>query len=149
MTELVFRTPTLQDSDKLSDLITQLGYPITPELMRKRLETYLASNCNYAILAISDDNVVGLASFTIIDCFHMDRKFARITSLVVDEHQRNHGIGKALIKHAEKIINSAGCTSIEVSSNINRAASGTHDFYSSAGYNDVRAEIVYFRKTTT
>ena len=69
----------------------------------------------------------------------------RIVSLVVDEIVRGMGIGKRLLREAEAIASTEGCSVIELTSGTHRIESGAHAFYQAQGYL-AEGQKVYFRK---
>ena len=63
---------------------------------------------------------------------HDDRPWCPITTLVVDEAHRGHGIGQMLVEAAEKAARDASCSRIEATSALHRDAA--HGFYERLGY---------------
>ena len=146
MKSVQIRPPTKDDSNQLSNLMLQLGYTITTEVMCKQIEIYLNSNNYLVYVAERNSFVIGAISCAFTDYFHKQGGFARITSLVVDEDYRNQGVGKGLIRHVENCVYKLGYNDIEITTSVHRKSSGTHNFYMSLGYIDIRSEKVYFRK---
>jgi len=59
-------------------------------------------------------------------------QYAEIGGLIVDEHFRARGIGRALMSEAERWALACGCTVVRLRSNTTRSAA--RDFYKSLGY---------------
>jgi GNAT superfamily N-acetyltransferase len=65
--------------------------------------------------------------------------FARITALVVDEKHRESGLGHRLLREAERIALSWGCSMLEVSTGNRPERVAAHALYSRTGFRDTAA----------
>ncbi|MCC2626291.1 MAG: GCN5-related N-acetyltransferase [Burkholderiales bacterium] len=144
---IAIRKVKVEDADIISDLISELGYPIPIQNMKIRLETYINLNNHHAYVAIVNNKVVGVISFSIIEWLHINGKSTRVTALVIDKQQQRKGIGTALLNYTENISITLGCDNIELTSSLRRVESGAHDFYKSRGYINMLQDKAYFRKT--
>ena len=123
-----------QDADHtvLAGLLHQLGYELTPALVREKLQALAASPADRLLVAVLQGEVVGSISLHALPLFHMAGQLGRITSMVVDERHRGSGIGGALIGAAQQWFASAGCVKVEVTSSDRRLAA--HRFYERHGF---------------
>lgn len=96
------------------------------------------------VLELNGDILACLA-FHILPQFHSEEKHMRIVSLVVDKKHRQKGIGKQMLKEAERIAVENGCCVIELTSSARRISTGAHAFYAGQGYL-ADGEKIYFRK---
>jgi GNAT superfamily N-acetyltransferase len=76
--------------------------------------------------------LVGAATYFFLPVAHDDRPWCRITTLVVDEARRGHGIGRLLVEAAERAARDASCSRIEATSALHR--DGAHRLYTDLGY---------------
>ena len=140
MTAVAVRSARLDDADQLAHLFDQLGHPQTEDALRGRLESVLPDP--RADVLVADDGValVGAATYFLVPVAHDNRPWCRITTVVVDEAHRGHGIGQMLVEAAEKNARKASCSRIEATSALHRA--GAHRFYESLGYGRTSAHFL-------
>ena len=67
------------------------------------------------------------------DCTYSE-PLITILGIAVDEHQRGHGIGRALLERLENWSKKCGCSGVRLVSGFNRFAA--HNFYLCYGYTD-------------
>lgn len=142
------RPANITDASVLAELMTQLGYPISIENMQDQIQKFSANaSLGTIFVAQKENKVVGCISLSEMHWFHHHNgKFARITSLVVDQNYRRQGIGKMLVQYAEKHARTSGCLAVELTSGIHRSSLGTHDFYKNLGYDDLSEVKKYMAK---
>ena len=129
---MLVRHATISDTDALSDLMAQLGYPASPDLLRQKL-TLLSQSANDAVfIATNDTGVAGCLSAHMLELFHVSGKLGRITSLVVDAESRRTGVGRLLIEQSTDFFRRNGCIRVEVNSGDHRPTA--HAFYESMGF---------------
>lgn len=126
------RNVSHKDVNGLVDLLCELGYPLSNKVIEKNLTTYLKLDGYEVLVAEHEDKIVGFLSLHLIELFHMEGSSGRITSLIVSPDTRGIGVGKALIKAADKIFKKMGCVKAEVISADHRK--DAHIFYQSQGY---------------
>jgi GNAT superfamily N-acetyltransferase len=66
--------------------------------------------------------------------YNKDGLYARIIAFVVDSNYRNKGIGKLLIKEAERWARNQGADSIALNSGNRPERKDAHQFYKRMGY---------------
>jgi GNAT superfamily N-acetyltransferase len=140
-------TVTLRDADpadaqSVAKLLEQLGHPISTETTRHQLALLSGTGRDRVLVAESDGVVLGVLSLHWTPLLHRDKLLGRITALVVDEAMRGRGVGSRLVAEGERILREAGCSAVEVTSNVRRAEA--HDFYLGLGYEQSSA---YFRRS--
>ena len=134
------RDAVLADASAVASLLLQLGHPIQIETVERQLTVLSGTGCDPVIVAERDGTVEGILSLHWTPLLHRDKPLGRITALVVQEAARGQGIGSQLVAEAEQILQEAGCSAAEVTSNVKRA--DAHAFYLSLGYEQPSA---YFR----
>ena len=122
-------------------LLEQLGHPILPETTRHQLALLAGTDRDRVLVAEADGVVLGVLSLHWTPLLHRDRPLGRVTALVVEEAARGQGVGGRLVAEAERVLRVAGCSAVEVTSNVRRAEA--HDFYRGLGYGQPSA---YFRR---
>lgn len=128
----VIRSVRPGEAGRLARLFDQLGHPQTADALRERLERVLSDDRADVLVAEDDGVLVGAATYFFVPVAHDDRPWCRITTLVVDEARRGHGIGQKLVEAVEKAASDASCSRIEATSALHRT--GAHRFYERLGY---------------
>ena len=130
---LEIRAAHHDDAGAVSELLTELGHPLEPELTRTQLARIQALAPNHAVfVAAKDGAVVGLVTAFSTPVLHRALPVGRVSVLVVARSHAGQGIGSALLRHAEQYLVELGCGRIEVTSASHRAAA--HAFYLARGY---------------
>ena len=131
-TTLAIRPPRDEDAAALADLSDQLGYPVAPDELSRRLSA-VAANDQAAVMVATD------AADRPIGWVHVELKrtlvaplTAQIMGLVVDDAARNRGVGKALLAAAEAWASARGCRQMIVGTRVTRGRA--HRFYQREGY---------------
>jgi len=136
---LFIREATPSDSVTLATLSTQLGYPVTPELMHTRLTH--TPDPNRALFVAEQNNQV-LAALEVAIMFAWESgDWAEIRGLVVLDTARSQGIGAALVEHAKQWTRERGHTKLRVRTNETRTR--THKFYERLGFTKTKSQRVY------
>jgi len=138
----IVREMTLHDAQRLAELTTQLGYPITSATMLGRIHLFLNNPYGKVFVAAIQDNVVGYICIWVREHFHDAHRAARILALVVDTNYQRRGIGTKLIAAAEQYAQQQGCISIDLTSGNKRI--DAHVFYENLGYKPDQTK--YFSK---
>jgi GNAT superfamily N-acetyltransferase len=83
-------------------------------------------------VAEAEERVVGLASLHESISIERDRTAAKVSSIVVDQASRGHGVGRALMEELEQEARLRGCALIFLTTAERRA--DAHAFYQALGY---------------
>ena len=126
------REATEADAGALADLLTQLGYPTTPEQARSRLGRILPDPAWATLLWEEDGRVLGFGGIQVSASYEHDTPVAKIVALVVDAGVRRRGMGAELVGALEQRAASMEAKKIVVNSAMHRA--DAHAFYEKLGY---------------
>ena len=140
MTAVAVRSARLEDADQLARLFDQLGYPQTGDALRGPLESMLADPRADVLVADDGGALVGAATYFFVPVAHESGPWCRITTLVVDEAHRGHGIGQMMVAAAEAAARNAACSRIEATSALQRT--GAHRFYERLGHRRTSAHFL-------
>ena len=126
------RDATIDDAERVSQLMTELGYPTTAEAMRDRLGP-ICTDPNYAtFVADSGDCVVGVAGARLGKYYENDGVYCQLLVLAVSSTARGQGTGSRLVEAVERWAASQGARTIVVNSALHRG--GAHRFYERRQY---------------
>lgn len=129
---MTVRHATLADAGALAPLLSELGYPCSPDEISRRL-TAMSSVAGAAVLVAADQAcVMGVAAVQHLTVLHSNDPFAQLTLLVVASDARRRGVGRRLVAAAEDWAFGRGCVRMLVACGEQRL--GAHAFYSSLGY---------------
>jgi len=126
------RSAKTNDADAISELMEQLGYETTTELIRAKLVEFSKDPLDEVFVAELQGSIVGFVSCHVTSLFHQAGTLGRITSLLVDDQSQGQGVGGELLSAAEAFFRSNGCVRSEVTSGDHRSAA--HNFYRSNGF---------------
>jgi N-acetylglutamate synthase-like GNAT family acetyltransferase len=141
--KIFIRPALLEDVPAVVNLAGQLGYPVEIETMRSRLAAILEEPYKAVLLAESDGQVSGWI-YLLAGQELLTGPTAEIGGLVVDENQRGHGIGKALLEQAQEWAIQQECSELRVHSNTAREPY-VKEFYLAAGFELVKTQWVLKR----
>ena len=136
------RSANLQDSSRLAELCTQLGYPSTAGQLTRRLPVLLERGDHAILVAEVNGSVSGWVHVHVSPTLEMDQ-IAELGGLVVDEAVRGQGVGKVLMGRAEDWARRNGCHELWLRSNVTRKEA--HRFYQALGYEIIKTSYT-FRK---
>jgi GNAT superfamily N-acetyltransferase len=130
----IVRDAKESDIPQLSILITQLGYPCTPDEVLARFIN-VNQHPDYRTMVVADGvRPIAMAGLMKGFWYEKNGSYLRILAFVVDEEYRGEGIGKMLIKAIEEWAATLGVNSIILSSGNRDERIGAHLFYQSLGY---------------
>ncbi|MCW7539746.1 GNAT family N-acetyltransferase [Aquabacterium sp. A7-Y] len=130
--DAMIREARSEDADAIAALLLELGYPATPELLRRKLEVF-AQGLNDKVMVVEEDGaLLGVISLHVVELFHAEGRLGRITSLIVSEAARGRGVGTGLVEAADRYFRDRACVRAEVTSGDHRAEA--HAFYQRRGY---------------
>jgi GNAT superfamily N-acetyltransferase len=113
-------------------LLGQLGYPSEAGQVVTRLARIAVEQRGAVFVAADGDRIVGVVAAHIFTPLHDDASAAWITSLVVQDDERRHGIGRRLVEAAETWARTRGCRRVALTSANRREEA--HTFYEGLGY---------------
>ena len=141
---MIVRKATMSDATRLAELSEVLGYPVEPDVVKRRIERLLARPENVLLVADSlESGVAGWIHAAEQDILETGRS-CEILGLVVAANQRNHGIGRRLVERVEQWAVERGLRQISVRSNVLRSES--HQFYERLGYARVKTQHAYRKR---
>jgi len=135
------RSAAPPDAPAIAGLLTELGYPATPEDVTERLNALIRSDADCVLLVPG-----GLIALHRIPRLAEGDVFARITALVVAPERRGQGVGRVLLDAAEEVARGWGCTLLEVSSGRRPERRAAHAFYRAAGFEETESRSVRYWK---
>ncbi len=129
---MIIRPASDQDAQAIYMLNRDgLGYDYPLEDTRRRLKLVLAKAGNRIFVAQLEGRVVGYIHAADYECSYVG-SLKDILALAVDEKERGHGIGRALLKAAEDWARESGATGVRLNSGMERE--NAHRFYEACGY---------------
>jgi GNAT superfamily N-acetyltransferase len=140
---VAIRPPRDADLAAMADQAAQLGYPVEPEELRRRLAAVTAED-GAAVLVATDaeDSAVGW--------LHVELKrtlvaplTAQIMALVVDERDRGVGVGRELVAAAAAWATDRGCQRLIVATRVTRERA--HRFYLREGFSLDKTSHIFQR----
>jgi GNAT superfamily N-acetyltransferase len=139
----IVRGARAQDSRRMADLASQLGYVCTAQEIQGRLEE-MRNQQQYAVYVaeLYGCHVVGWIAAYVFRTVELDT-LAEITGLIVDEGLRSRGIGKILLRAAERWARDTGCPAIAVHSNVTRDRA--HRFYLNNGFEVLKTQRMFHK----
>lgn len=137
---LEVRAAILQDAAVIVDLYKQLGYPDASGGVEGRLSRLIGDDASHVLVAVNQSQVIGVLVMHVFHPLHVARPWAVISSLVVDETQRSHGAGRALIAQAQRASEEHACAHVELACSERRTSA--HGFYESQGFVEIRKRFV-------
>ena len=139
------RRASVDDAAEMTRLSEQLGYPMQPAEMTRRLGVLLPNERHYIAVAVDAGRLLGW--------MHVEHRSsleggdrAELMGLVVDSSARRGGVGSRLVDAAEQWARARGLPALTVRSNAAREQS--HPFYEALGYAREKTQHVY-RKALT
>ncbi len=127
---LIVREARAADTGALALLMSELGYPVTPEVLSSRLQKLPSAHCTF--VAELQGAVAGFVGCSALDIYESDTPVGWIMALSVAERFRRRGIGRALLSRVEQWCADAGLRDIRVHSGEQRR--DAHAFYEACGF---------------
>jgi GNAT superfamily N-acetyltransferase len=129
-----------EDAAEITRLSTLLGYPDGVAELGKRLSLLLDRPADAVFVAQGETTLAGWIH--VAEEVHVvSERRCDILGLVVDEHARGRGIGRALVRAGEAWARERGLTRVVVRSNV--ARTGSHPFYERLAYRRIKTQHVY------
>ncbi len=137
---IFLRPLTPDDAPAAADLSAQLGYPVAPDELRRRIEALAANPDHNVVAAVLNDRLVGWIDAA-IERHLPDPAAVLIGGLIIDDSARGSGIGKRLCEAVEQWAREQSISTVRVRSQIKRA--DAHRFYLRDGYRHVKTSHVF------
>lgn len=85
------RLAHLEDANAIAQLMLQLGYNSSSELIRNKLELLAKNPLDCVFVAQQGEILAGVMSVHALELFHAPGRLGRITALVIDAAHRQQG----------------------------------------------------------
>jgi GNAT superfamily N-acetyltransferase len=138
------RSAQASDAAEMARLSGELGYPMSVDDMRIRLDRLLADARHFIAVAHEGDR-------RLLGWMHVEHRTsveggerAELMGLVVDSGVRRRGTGRVLVDAAEQWAESQGLAALTIRSNVSRELS--HPFYEALGYFREKTQHVYRKR---
>ena len=128
------------DADDVARLLTEMGYPCEIDEALERIGAILDNDRQVVVVARRDGAVCGLIALDFMYYLPLGTTTCRITALVVTSTAQGHGLGRQLLKEAERRARVGGAARIELTSGSQRTEA--HAFYRACGYSDGTVRFV-------
>lgn len=122
------------DADDVGALLSELGYPCDARDAVQRIATIVDNDRQALVIARCGGAVCGLIALDFMYYLPLDTTTCRITALVVTPTAQGRGLGRQLLREAERRARAAGAARIELTSGSQRT--DAHAFYKACGYSD-------------
>ena len=134
MENVDLRSASLMDADDVAALLSALGYPCDREDASERIHAIIANDRQALVLARCDGMVCGLIALDFMYYLPLGTTTCRITAMVVTPEAQGRGLGRQLLREAERRARVGGAARLEITSGSQR--SDAHAFYRACGYSD-------------
>ena len=134
MENVDLRSASLMDADDVAALLSALGYPCDREDASERIHAIIANDRQAMVLARCDGIVCGLIALDFMYYLPLGTTTCRITAMVVTPEAQGRGLGRQLLREAERRARVGGAARLEITSGSQR--SDAHAFYRACGYSD-------------
>ena len=137
---LDLRNASPADADDVAALLQTLGYPCDTDDAMERIALIVDNDRQALVLARREGAVCGLVALDFMYYLPLGTITCRVTALVVTPTAQGLGIGRQLLKEAERRARSGGAARIELTSGSQRTEA--HAFYRACGYKDSSVRFV-------
>ena len=134
------RSAMIADADDVARLLSELGYPCEIDDAVERIDAIATNDRQALVLARRDGAVCGLIALDFMYYLPLGTITCRVTALVVTPTAQGLGIGRQLLKEAERRARTGGASRIELTSGSQRTEA--HAFYRACGYKDSSVRFV-------
>ena len=137
---LDLRNASPADADDVAALLQALGYPCEPDDAMERIASILHNDRQALVLARNAGAVCGLIALDFMYYLPLGTTTCRITAMVVTPEAQGRGVGRQLLREAERRARTGGAARLEITSGSQR--SEAHAFYKACGYSDGTVRFV-------
>ena len=134
------RSASLVDADDVAALLTELGYPCDTEDAAQRIHAIIDNDRQALVVARVAGVVAGLVALDFMYYLPLDTVTCRINALVVTSSARGQGLGRQLLREAERRARAGGAARLELTSGSQRT--DAHAFYRACGFGDGTVRFV-------
>ena len=134
------RIAAIADADDVAQLLSELGYPCDIDEAAERIAAITDNDRQALVLARRNGAVCGMMALDFMYYLPLGTTTCRVTALVVTPTAQGLGIGRALLKEAERRARVGGAARIELTSGAQRTEA--HAFYRACGYKDSSVRFV-------
>ena len=128
------RNAVQADADDVAHLLVELGYPCDLADASERISAILANDRQALVLARRNGAVCGMMALDFMYYLPLGTFTCRVTALVVTPEAQGRGLGRQLLREAERRARAGGAARIELTSGSQRV--DAHAFYKACGYSD-------------
>ncbi|MCL1634659.1 GNAT family N-acetyltransferase [Luteimonas sp. SX5] len=132
--EADLRSASLMDADDVAALLSELGYPCDAADAAQRIAAITENDRQALVVARCGGVVCGLVALDFMYYLPLDTTTCRITALVVTSSAQGQGLGRQLLREAERRARVGGAARLELTSGSQRT--DAHKFYKDNGYSD-------------
>ena len=126
------------DVAALEPLFAQWSHPLGPEDLASQVRRWRDTPSAELRVAVIDGEIAGMVAIAAVPRLGEVGYAARLTGLVVGDHHRRRGVGRALVDDVTALARTWGCDRVELTSS--RARDAAHAFYVALGYRETSAE---------
>lgn len=122
------------DLDALTELTTQLGYPIKPEHLKDRIENLQKDPKYTTWVAEYQNQIIGYVGLIEQFTWQYDGEILVIQAFVIDNKYRGQGLGKLFIQEIEKMALNKNIKNLFLDSGNRPERIDAHEFYKKIGF---------------
>jgi GNAT superfamily N-acetyltransferase len=137
---LDLRNASPADADDVAALLQALGYPCDTDDAMERIAVIVDNDRQALILARHGGAVCGLIALDFMYYLPLGTTTCRITAMVVTPEAQGRGVGRQLLREAERRARTGGAARLEIASGSQRT--DAHAFYKACGYSDGTVRFV-------
>lgn len=137
---LDLRNASPADADDVAALLHALGYPCDTDDAMERIAAIVDNDRQALVLARHGGTVCGLIALDFMYYLPLGTTTCRITAMVVTAEAQGRGVGRQLLREAERRARTGGAARLEISSGSQRT--DAHAFYKACGYSDGTVRFV-------
>lgn len=134
------RIAAIADADDVAQLLSELGYPCDIDEAAERIAAITDNDRQALVVARRGGAVCGLVALDFMYYLPLGTTTCRVTALVVSTAAQGHGLGRLLLRDAERRARIGGAARLEVTSASHRTEA--HAFYRACGFSDGAARFV-------
>ena len=103
MKKISIRRAISSDVEQITGLLGELGYPSTETEVEERLKLAESLSSDAVLVATVGDRVVAFLSLHVIPYFTTGNLVGRVSAFIVEEAERNQGIGRQMMAAGTRV----------------------------------------------